>query len=218
MTGAKPAELSDAPRLVGTPSDAIVLASASITRRRLLEGAGVPHIVEPSRVDEDEIKLSLRAEQAAGVEIAEVLAEAKAVYVSRKHPAAMVLGADQVLECNGETFDKPVDRADALAQLQSLRGAKHQLISYAVIVRGGARIWQAVDRATLEIRGDATDEFFNAYLDAAGNDAFNGPGGYRIESLGAQLFSKVDGSHFTILGLPLLALLDYLRANGVLDT
>ena len=218
MNGAETAELSDAPRLIGTPSDAVVLASASITRRRLLEGAGVPHIVEPSRVDEDEIKLSLRAEAATGVEIAEVLAEAKAVYVSRKHPASLVLGADQVLECNGNTFDKPVDRADALAQLQSLRGVTHQLISYAVIVRGGARIWQAVDRATLEIRRDATDDFFNAYLDAAGDDAFNGPGGYRIESLGAQLFSHVDGSHFTILGLPLLALLDYLRANGVLDT
>jgi septum formation protein len=218
MTGEKSGELSDAPRLIGTPPVSIVLASASITRRRLLGGAGVPHIAEPSRVDEDEIKLSLRAEGATAAEIAEVLAEAKAIYVSRKHPALMVLGADQVLECNGEMFDKPVNRADALAQLQSLRGEKHQLISYAVIVRGGARIWQAMDRATLEIRSDATDAFFNAYLDAAGNDAFNGPGGYRIESLGAQLFSKIDGSHFTILGLPMLALLDYLRANGVLDT
>ena len=218
MTTKNAVPLSDAPRLIGTPPASIVLASASITRRRLLEGAGVPHIVEPSRVDEDEIKLSMRAEQATGVEIVEVLAEAKAVYVSRKHPASIVLGADQVLESNGTTFDKPVDRTDALVQLQSLRGVKHQLISYAVIVRGGARVWQGVDRATLEIRADATDEFFNAYLDAAGNDAFNGPGGYRIESLGAQLFSKVDGSHFTILGLPMLALLDYLRANGVLDT
>ena len=80
------------------------------------------------------------------------------------------------------------------------------------------RIWQAVDRATLEVRADASDEFLNAYLDAAGDDAFNGPGGYRIESLGAQLFSRIDGSHFTILGLPMLALLDYLRANGVLKT
>ena len=218
MTAKNAVPLSDAPRLIGMPPASIVLASASITRRRLLEGAGVPHIVEASRVDEDEIKLSMRAEQATGVEIVEVLAEAKAVCVSRKHPASIVLGADQVLESNGTTFDKPVDRADALAQLQSLRGVKHQLISYAVIVRGGARVWQGVDRATLEIRADATDEFFNAYLDAAGNDAFNGPGGYRIESLGAQLFSKVDGSHFTILGLPMLALLDYLRANGVLDT
>lgn len=213
---------SQTPRLIG-PDDkpgapAIVLASASATRRTLLEGAGVPHIVEPSRVDEDEIKISLRAEGADGTDIAEVLAEAKAMYVSRKHPEKMVLGADQVLECDGATFDKPVDRDDALSQLRALRVRPHSLISYAVIVRGGQRIWQAVDRATLEIRKDASDAFFNAYLDAAGNDAFNGPGGYRIESLGAQLFSRVDGSHFTILGLPMMALLEYLRANGVLKT
>tara|TARA_R110002072_G_scaffold33205_8_gene100563 strand:+ start:582 stop:1226 length:645 start_codon:yes stop_codon:yes gene_type:complete len=205
-------------RLIGSAGQPIVLASASITRRRLLEGAGVPHVIEASRVDEDEIKTSLRAEGAPGSDIAEVLAEAKAVYVGRKHPDKMVLGADQVLECDGRTFDKPVDREDALGQLQALRGKRHSLISYAVIVRGGGRIWQAVDRATLEVRADASDDFLNAYLDAAGSDAFNGPGGYRIESLGAQLFSRVDGSHFTILGLPLLALLDYLRANGVLET
>ena len=205
-------------RFVGASETSIVLASASMTRRRLLEGAGVRHIVTPSRVDEDEIKISLRAEGASGAEIAEVLAEAKAVYVARKHPDAMVLGADQVLECDGETFDKPVDRADALSQLRALRGRKHDLISYAVIVRGGARIWQAVDRATLEIRKDASDAFLESYLDSAGDDVFNGPGGYRIESLGAQLFSRIDGSHFTILGLPMMPLLDYLRANGVLDT
>ncbi|MFT5487091.1 MAG: septum formation protein [Paracoccaceae bacterium] len=211
-------DTSQSPRFIGSPEALIVLASASITRRGLLEGAGVPHIVEPSRVDEDEIKISLRAEGANGTAIAEVLAEAKAMYVSRKHPDKMVLGADQVLECDGETFDKPVDRDDALNQLQRLRGKCHSLISYAVMARGGQRIWQAVDCATLEIRADASDEFLNAYLDAAGDDAFNGPGGYRIESLGAQLFSHIDGSHFTILGLPMLALLDYLRANGVLKT
>ena len=108
-----------APRFIGSSDDvlcaSIVLASASMTRRMLLEGAGVPHIVEPSRVDEDEIKISLRAERASGTDIAEVLAEAKAMYVSRKHPEKMVLGADQVLECDGETFDKPVDRDDALS-------------------------------------------------------------------------------------------------------
>lgn len=206
------------PRFIGPAETSIILASASITRRALLEDAGVPHLVEPSRVDEDEIKISLRAEGANGTEIAEVLAEAKAMYVSRKHPDKMVLGADQVLECDGETFDKPVDRDDALGQLQSLRGKRHSLISYAVMARGSQRIWQAVDRATLEVRADASDAFLNAYLDAAGDDAFNGPGGYRIESLGVQLFSRIDGSHFTILGLPMLALLDYLRANGVLKT
>jgi septum formation protein len=210
------------PRFIGSPevesSVPVVLASGSATRRMLLEGAGIPHIVEPSHVDEDEIKISLRAEGACAADIAEVLAEAKAMYVSRKHPEKMVLGADQVLECNGATFDKPVDRDDALSQLQILRGQRHSLISYAVIVRGRQRIWQAVDRATLEVRADASDDFLHAYLDAAGDDAFNGPGGYRIESLGAQLFSKIDGSHFTILGLPMMALLDYLRANGVLRT
>lgn len=209
---------SQSHRFIGSPEVSIVLASASITRRALLEGAGVPHMVEPSRVDEDEIKISMRAEGASVAEIAEVLAEAKAMYVSRKHPDKMVLGADQVLECDGEMFDKPVDRADAFKQLQTLRGKRHSLISYAVMARGSQRIWQAVDRATLEIRPDASDDFLEAYLDAAGKDAFNGPGGYRVESLGVQLFSHIDGHHFTILGLPMLALLEYLRANGVLKT
>ena len=205
-------------RLIGNPETSIVLASASATRRALLEGAGVPHRIEPSRVDEDEIKAAMRAAGAPAVEIAEVLAEAKARYVSRKHPDALVLGADQILACDGETFDKPVDRADALSQFHRLRGRRHELISYAVIVRGGDRIWQGVDTAKLTMRADASDAFFEAYLEAAGDDAFNGPGGYRVESLGVQLFSDIDGSHYTILGLPLLALLDYLRANGILET
>jgi septum formation protein len=204
-------------RVIGNPASRIVLASASRTRRSLLEGAGVPHIVEPSRVDEEELKTGLRAEGVSPVEMAEVLSEAKAMYVSRKHPDAMVLGADQILALGEDTFDKPVDREDALSQLQRLRGHKHELISYAVIVRGGQRIWQAVDRAKLVVRADASDAFFDAYLDAAGDDAFNGPGGYRVESLGVQLFSAIDGAHYTILGLPLLALLDYLRANGILE-
>ena len=205
-------------RVIGSPKRKVILASASHTRRTLLEAAGVPHLVEPSRVDEDELKISLRNEGASAVDIAEVLAEAKAMYVSRKHPDAMVVGCDQVLAFGRETFDKPIDRKDALMQLRRLRGHHHELISYAVIVRGGNRIWQAVDRARLIVRADASDEFLDAYLDAAGDDAFNGPGGYRVESLGAQLFSTIDGSHYTILGLPLIALLDYLRANGILET
>ena len=205
-------------RVIGSPERKVILASASYTRRTLLEAAGVPHIVEPSRVDEDELKISLRTEGASAVDIAEVLAEAKAMYVSRKHPDAMVVGCDQVLAFGRETLDKPINRKDALMQLRRLRGHHHELITYAVIVRGGNRIWQAVDRARLIVRADASDEFLDAYLDAAGDDAFNGPGGYRVESLGAQLFSTIDGSHYTILGLPLIALLDYLRANGILET
>jgi septum formation protein len=209
------ATLDDRVRTVGAPGSAIVLASGSVTRRRLLEGAGVPFSVEPARVDEDEFKIGLRAEGAKGVEIAEVLAEAKAMYVSRKRPGEMVLGADQVLECDGVTYDKPVDRADALRQLRELRGRKHVLISCAVIVRNGERIWHAVDRATLTMR-TPSDNFLEAYLDAAGTDAFNGPGGYRVESVGAQLFSAISGSHYTILGLPLLQLLDFLRVHRIL--
>lgn len=209
--------LDDTPRRVGPEVEPIILASASITRRRLLEGAGVPFVAEPARVDESELKLGLRAEGASAIEIAEVLAEAKAAYISRKLPGPMVLGADQVLECDGIAYDKPVDRADAERQLRELRGKRHQLISYAVIVRGGERIWNAVDTARLQMR-EMSDGFIEAYLDAAGTDAFNGPGGYRVESIGAQLFSSISGSHYTILGLPLMALLDYLRAHRILMT
>jgi len=210
---------SNAPTLViGRPSTEIILASASPTRRLLLERAGVPHSVEPSRIDEDELKASLRSEGASAIGISEVLAEAKAMYVSRKAPGALVLGADQVLAVGQKTLDKPVDRADALKQLKSLRGRRHELISYAVIVCDGVRIWHAVDRAKLTVRPNATDGFLDSYLDTAREDVFNGPGGYRVESLGVQLFSKIEGAHYTILGLPLLALLDYLRMNGILET
>ncbi len=208
-------ETGTAAGAIGGSGEQIVLASGSITRRRLLEAAGVPFDVEPANVDEDEFKLGLRAEGAAGIEIAEVLAEAKAMYVSRKRAGRMILGADQILECDGETFDKPVNREDAVRQLRSLRGRRHELISYAVIVRDGQRIWQGVDRARLEMR-ETSDEFIDAYLDTIGDDVYNGPGGYRVEALGVQLFRRIDGSHYTILGLPLLALLDYLRDNGIL--
>jgi septum formation protein len=196
----------------------IILASASITRRRLLENAGVLHTVIPSQVDESDIKANLRIEGASGTRIAEVLAEAKAVSVSQKHPGKIVLGADQVLECEGKTIDKPVDAVDAISQLRTLRGKRHQLISSAAIVREGSCTWRAAERANLEIRGDASDSFFTSYLEAAAEDIYNGPGAYRIESLGAQLFSRVDGSHFAVLGLPMMDLLCYLRREGVLAT
>ena len=193
----------------------IVLASTSLTRRRLLKASGVPFVVEAPRVDEREFKLGLEAEGASAAEIAEVLAEAKAVGVSRRKPGLMVVGADQVLQCGDRRYDKPIDRADALSQLRSLRGRRHELVSCAVVVKDGLRTWHAVDRAQLEVRS-ASDDFLEFYLDAIGDEALNGPGAYRIEGLGSQLFSRVEGSHFTVMGLPLLQLLEYLRQTGIL--
>ena len=198
-----------------TGNGRIVLASTSSTRRRMLQASGVPFVVEAPRVDEHEFKLGLDAQGASAAEIAEVLAEAKAVGVSRRKPGLMVVGADQVLQCGNRRYDKPADRADALSQLKSLRGSRHELVSCAVVVKDGLRTWHAVDRAQLEIR-NVSDDFLESYLDAVGDDALNGPGAYRIEGLGSQLFSRIEGSHFTVMGLPLLQLLEYLRQTGIL--
>ena len=201
---------------VGSANKKIVLASASPTRALLLKAAGVPYTVKPSRVDEEEFKISMGTDGASPVEIAEVLAEAKAISVSQKIPDKIVLGADQVLAFRDTIFNKPVNRNDALKQLQELRGHEHELISYAVIAEAGRRIWHASSNAKLTIRADVTDEFLNEYLNTASADILNGPGAYKVESLGVQLFSDISGSHYTILGLPLLALLDFLRVKGIL--
>ena len=196
-------------------SGGIVLASTSSTRQRLLQASGVPFVVEAPRVDEWEFKLALEAEGASAARIAEVLAEAKAVGVSRRKPGLTIIGADQVLQCGDRRYDKPVDRADALSQLKSLRGRRHELVSCAVAVKDGLRTWHAVDRARLEMR-NASDDFLELYLDAIGDDLLNGPGAYRIEGLGSQLFSRIEGSHYTVMGLPVLPLLEYLRQVGIL--
>ena len=193
----------------------IVLASTSSTRQRLLRAGGVSFVVEAPRVDEREFKLGLEEEGASAARIAEVLAEAKAVGVSRRRPGLTVVGADQVLQCGDRRYDKPVDRADALSQLKALRGLRHELVSCAVAVKDGLRTWHAVDRAQLEMR-HVSDDFLESYLDAIGDDLLNGPGAYRIEGIGVQLFSRIEGSHFTVMGLPMLPLLEYLRQIGIL--
>ncbi len=197
------------------PDLTVVLASASPTRRHLLEAAGVALTVAPARVDEDEIKLSMIAEGADGAAIAEALAELKARTVSRTHPGRLVIGADQVLEHDGEIFSKPADRAAARAQLVALRGGGHALIDCVCVLRDGQRLWHRTESARLQMR-DFSDGFLDAYLDEIGDRALEGPGAYRLEGRGAQLFARIDGDYFTILGLPLLALLDYLRVQGVI--
>ena len=199
----------------GPGAPPVILASQSRARRALLEAAGVAHVVEPARVDEDEVKRAMHADGAPAAAIAERLAETKALRVSLRRPAALVIGCDQMLECGARDFDKPADRAAAAAQLAALAGRTHRLVSAAVVAQGGVRIWHAVDAASLTMRA-LSAEFIDAYLDAAGDAALASVGAYQLEGLGAQLFARVEGDYFTVLGLPLLPLLEFLRARGVL--
>ena len=201
-------------RTAAAPVD-LILASASPTRAVLLRQAGLAVAVDPAAVDEAAAKESLRAAGADAGAAAIALAELKAHKVSRRHAGGLVLGADQLLECDGKWFDKPVDLAAARRQLQALRGRRHRLYSAAVAVRDGVRLWHHVGEAGLTMRpfGDA---FLDAYLERAGADLLGSVGAYRLEGLGVQLFAAIQGDHFTILGLPLLPLLDFLRGHRVL--
>lgn len=192
----------------------VVLASASAVRARLLAAAGIDFTQQRASVDEGEIKDALKSEGASARDAADALAELKALHVSRKHPDAFVIGADQILECGGVWFDKPVDRAGAAASLKALGGRDHDLIASVCVVRAGAVIWHHSESARLRVR--ALDEgFINRYLEAAGQAALDSVGAYQLEGLGANLFTRIDGDYFTILGLPLLPLLEFLRGHRV---
>lgn len=206
MTGpAAPAEPADAAGLI--------LASTSPTRARLLADAGVPVEVVPPGIDEEGIKRSLRAAGIDGRALAERLAEEKARSVDM--PGRPVLGADQVLILGDRVFDKPADRAAAAAQLTALGGRTHRLVSAACIVEDGRPAWRCTEEAQLTMRRFGAD-FIEDYLDRIGDAALNGPGAYRVEGLGIQLFDAIEGSRAVILGLPLLALMAYLRRRGVI--
>jgi len=193
---------------------AVILASASRARRALLENAGVSFEVMAAPVDEAEVKQALRAEQASAAAVAETLAELKALHVSRRRPDALVIGADQMLECEGRWFDKPETLDEARAQLQALSGKTHSLLASVCVLRGSQRLWHHNEGARLLVR-ELSPEYLDYYLDAVGGAALTSVGGYQLEGLGAQLFARVQGDYFTILGLPLLALLDFLRNHGV---
>jgi len=194
----------------------IILASQSASRKAMLDAAGVDFTAEAAGVDEESVKAAMIGEGTDGRRLADALAELKAVKVSRRHPTALVLGCDSTVAAeDGSLIDKAESRAESRAQLQALRGTTHKLTSAAVVALGGEPIWRHVDTAKLTMR-PFSDAFLDSYLDAEWPAIGGCVGGYRLEGLGAQLFSRIDGDHFTILGLPLLPLLDWLRVRGEL--
>jgi septum formation protein len=205
-----------APAMSEAQPAGIVLASASPFRRMLLEAAGVPFRVVPAKVDE----AALKQGQAAAIGpagVAEALAAAKAEAVSRECPGSLVIGSDQVAALGGSIFDKPVDLADARAHLQHLRGHTHQLFTAVALAQDGRVLWSAIDTASLTMRA-FSDDFLDRYLAECGTALCQSAGAYQIEGRGIQLFERVAGDHFTIVGLPLVPLLAELRARGALRT
>jgi septum formation protein len=192
----------------------LVLASASPTRRRLLEGVGIACSAEPAAVDEAAVKASLRAEGGAVDDAARTLAELKALRISKRKRSALVVGADQILVSDGNWLDKPADLHEARVQLESLRGRQHELVTAACVARDEDVLWRHVARARLTMR-PFSDQFLAGYLEELGETALESVGAYQLEGLGAQLFARIEGDFFVILGLPLLELLEFLRGHGV---
>jgi septum formation protein len=191
----------------------VILASGSAARRRMLEAAGVAFEVDVPRVDEEAAKAGLRAEGMKPRDQALALAELKALSVSQVR-AGFVIGADQMLALEGEVFDKPKSAAEGRDHLLRLRGRTHELVTAVVLARDGAVIWRQVDTPRLTMRA-FSDEFLEDYIARAGDGVLTSVGAYQLEGLGAQLFERVEGDYFSVLGLPLLPFLAFLREQRV---
>jgi len=192
----------------------LILASTSSARTTLLRAAGVAFEACGSGVDEEPLKRAWLAEGRGPAEIADGLAEAKALAVSRQEPDALVIGADQTLDLGGALIDKPVNRADARVRLLSLRCREHRLHSAVVLARGETVVWRDRPSATLQVR-DFSDAWLDAYLAGIDDAVLQSVGAYQLEGLGVQLFERIEGDWFTILGLPMLSLLAALREQGL---
>ncbi|WP_036260746.1 Maf family protein [Methylocapsa aurea] len=193
----------------------LLLASKSQTRRGLLAAAGIPFEIRDSAIDERGVEAPLLAEGAGAEEIARRLARAKALAVGAPNPGRLVLGADQTLGLEDRVFAKPRDRAGAAAQLEALSGRTHELYSAICVVRGNRILFEAAPAARLTMRR-LSREFIETYVGLAGDSVLASVGAYQLEGLGIHLFEKIEGDHATVLGLPLLPLLAYLRAEGSL--
>jgi len=194
----------------------VTLASGSQIRRQILDGAGVIYDIETSHIDESAIKASMLAENARLHDIADALAEAKALKVSRNRPG-LIIGADQIMVMDGKLYDKPKDMTEARRRLLSMRGKAHYLMGAVVICEDGRPVWRHLSKTSLYVR-DFTESFLDEYLTAEGEGVLTTVGAYKFEGRGAQLFSKVEGDFFSILGLSLLPVLDYLRLRGVMSS
>ena len=192
----------------------IILASKSVARTAVLTGAGVAFETHVSGVDEDAVKTALLGQGGTPRDVADALAELKAVKISRGRPG-FVIGADQTLEFEGGLYDKAETVEAARTRLKLLRGKPHKLHSAVVVAKDGQPIWREIATCTLTMR-DFSDDYLETYLATEGADAMGSVGCYRLEGPGAQLFSKIEGDYFAILGLPLLGLLDLLRKHGAL--
>jgi septum formation protein len=196
--------------------ETLVLASGSPFRKAMLESAGVPVEVVPADLDERALEAPLKDSGASPEDVASVLAEAKAVEVSERRPVRLVLGCDQTLSLGDEIFHKPADMEGARRHLLALSGKTHQLNSAAVLARDGKVLWRHVGVASLTMRR-LEPAFIGRHLARVGDKALQSVGAYQVEGEGIQLFEKIEGDHFTIVGLPLLAVMAELRRLGAID-
>jgi septum formation protein len=191
---------------------ALILASTSAARRAMFENAGIEAQFLPSGVDESALKAGFAGTPG---ELAQALAQAKAAAVAQGRVEDFVIGADQLLVCDAKIFDKPVDLSEAAAHLRLLSGQVHELVTAVCVMRGEAALWRHVETVRLTMR-PLSEAFISRYLKAEGSRILGCVGGYRLEGWGAQLFERVEGDYFTVLGLPLLPLLGFLRESGAL--